>query len=208
MSNRILAALTLLALAAGPVTAVEINYTSPAFEIGVTSTGASLTSGFTFSIGSFGSFTPTAGNTSQWLANFASLGSIAWDTDLTQYSNTVTLSGNGVAFDTNTQAYVWGYDFTSGSSGQWILLTNANWKFPTSTNLLPTEWDASDAGTYAVVGTIASTLGANPYLQTQAVNPTAVPEPAAVAALLGFAAIGLVVRRRQLRRAAAQSFPR
>ena len=205
MRKHILPVLALLALAAGPASAVEINYTSPAFENGVTSDGTTpLTSGFTFSLGSFGNFTPTASNTSQWLANFTSLGSIAWDDTFTQYSNTVTLSSNSAPFGTSTQAFVWGYNMTSGSSEQWVLLTNQNWTFPASTNLLPTQWDASDAGTYAVVGTVASSLGANVYLQTQAIGATPVPEPATVAALLGLAAAGIVlVRRRVARRQAA-----
>src|SRR5688572_1749577 len=101
--------------------AVEVNFTSAAFEIGKTSTDAVLTSGFTFSLGSFGGFAPTSGNTSLWLGNFTSIGSTNWDETFTQFSGTATLSNNLAPFATNTQAYVWGYNFNTISAGsEWV----------------------------------------------------------------------------------------
>jgi len=200
MRNRIVSLLALFALAVGPTMAVEINFTSPAFEIGVTSHGTPLTSNFNFAIGSFGNFTPTANNTSEWLANFTSLGVTSWDETFTQYAGTVTLSSNEGAFSTSSQAFVWGYDFTSGSTAEWILLTNSNWTFPSSSTFDSPTWDVTATGTYTVVGTIASALGSNPYLQTAAVS--SVPEPATLAALFGAVALGAGLLRRKAHRLA------
>ena len=186
----------LVALAVVRLSAVEINYTSPAFEIGNTSTGSVFTSGFTFSLGSFGGFLPTSDNTSQWLTNFTSLSTTNWDETFTQFSSTATLSSNAMPFGTSTLAYVWGYNFTEiTGSPEWILLTNSTWNFPTSSNLLPVSWDVSDAGTFAIVGSFAVSLGADPYLQTAAVG--AIPEPSTAAAFAGFAALGLAFWRRR-----------
>ncbi|MFA5263839.1 MAG: PEP-CTERM sorting domain-containing protein [Opitutaceae bacterium] len=188
--------LVILTLAISSLSAVEINYTSPAFEIGKTSTGDPLTNGFTFELGSFSVFTPTAGNLAQWHANFTVLGTTNWDESFTQFSNTATLSSNAAPFGTSTQSFIWGYNFdTPSSSTEWILFTNPSWIFPASATVLPVSWDISDAGTIAIIGSLAGSLGADPYLQTAAV--TAVPEPSAYAALIGLTAFGFAWTRRR-----------
>jgi autotransporter-associated beta strand protein len=168
--------------------AAEINFTSPAFEVGRSANGNVLTTGFTFSLGSFGAFTPAVGNQSQWQSNFTSLGSIAWDDGFTQYSQTATVSSNAAPFATTSQGYVWGYNsqtYTNGS--EWLLLTNTAWTFPLSTTLLPVTWDASDAGTTAIVGLRAAALGADPYLKTALVSAPLVITGTTVANLTGTA---------------------
>ena len=196
MRQKITRLLGLLVLFASPLVAIEINYTSPAFEIGKTSTGALLTNGFTFALGSFGNFTPTADNLNLWNGNFTALGTTNWDETFTQFSGTVTLSSNAAPFATTTQAYIWGYNFdVVGSASQWVLLTNPNWTFPQSSDLFPVSWGTSDIGTSAIFGALAPSagVGANPYLQTLA----AVPEPGTYAVLAGLAALGFAVWRRR-----------
>ena len=176
-----------------------VAFTSPAFEIGNDSSGTALTTGYTFSVGSFESFTPTTLNTADWLGNFTSLGSINWDTTFTQYSGTANLTNNATPFTSGSQAYVWGYNTQTIASGtEWILLTNSSWTYPTAGNVPTVNWDASDVGTVAVVGFISSATvgtGADPYLQTAAIS--AVPEPSTYALLAGVAMLGFVWLRRR-----------
>ena len=183
------------------VNAVEINFTSPAFEVAKTSGGIDLTGSFTFTLGSFGAFAPTSSNTSDWFSNFtpvATKGSIAWDTDFTQFSQTATLANNSGVFATTNQAYIWGYNTqTPGTGTEWILFTNTNWKFPTSTNILPTSWDLSDAGTTAVLGTL-NAPGSQIYFSLASVGAAAIPEPSTYAQIvLGLGALGFIAYRRR-----------
>jgi hypothetical protein len=195
MKKQVLRLVIPLCLVVGRLTAVEINFTSPALEIGKISTNAVLTTGFTFTLGSFGGFTPTTGNEALWQSNFTALGSTAWGTDWTQYSGTATLASNNAPFSTLTQGYVWGYNsqaFITGS--EWVLLTNPAWLFPLYSGTT-VGWDSFDTGTIAIVGSFSSSLSADPYLQTASVG--AIPEPSTFAALLGFAAIGIAAWRRR-----------
>lgn len=200
MKNRILGTVFGSLLLLSPLQAVDINFTSPAFEVAVTSTSTPLTTGYTFALGSFGAFTPTSLNLANWSVNFTvvpSNGSIAWDDAFTQFSQTATLASNAGAFATTNQAYIWGYNTqTLGASTQWILLTNPSWLFPTSTNILPTNWDTSDVGTVAVFGSIFA-MGNNPYLQTAVANSSPVPEPSTYAMIAGVLALGFVAWRRR-----------
>ena len=198
MKKRLLGLFLCSGLVLPGLRAVEINFTSPAFEIGTTSLHALLTSGFTFSLGSFGSFTPTVGNVTQWQGNFSCLGLIAWNTDFTQYSQTTTLAANTAPFGTTTLAYVWGYNSQSVSPGsEWILLKNPNWLFPASDTLLPVLWDASDPGTIAIVGHLGlAQVSSDPYMQTASIGPS-VPEPATYAAIFGAVALGFAAYKRR-----------
>lgn len=177
----------------------QINFSSSAFEVGHTSTGAPLTSQFIFALGSFGSFVPTGSNISLWAANFTPVptnGTVAWDAEgFTQFTQTATLPSNSAGFATTNHAYIWGYNNQAITTGtEWILFANTNWLFPSASATDPTSWDINDAGTTAVVG-ILNALGSTPYIQTVAVS--AVPEPSTYAALFGLAAIGIVAYRRR-----------
>lgn len=200
MKNRFILLIAAL-LVCARLSAVEINFTSPAFEVAKTSGGVVLDSSFTFTLGSFGSFVPTSSNTSDWLTNFTAVGvngSATWDTDFTQFSKTATLANNNGVFATTNQAYIWGYNTqTTGTGTEWILFTNTNWKFPTSTNILPTSWDLSDSGTVAVVGTL-NAPGSNTYFSLSAISGAAVPEPSTYAQIaLGLGALGFFAYHRR-----------
>ena len=176
-----------------------INFTSPAFEKGKNSSGAILTSSYTFELGSFGSFTPSALNVADWATNFTVLGSTTWGESFTQYSGTGNLTHNNSPFTTSDQGFVWGYNTkTIDGSTEWILLTNASWTFPTEGSVPTVAWTSSDVGTYAAIGTLTNGAGtgvADPYLQTASLS--AVPEPSSYALLAGMACVGyMIVRRR------------
>lgn len=176
--------------------ATDINFTSPFDEIAKSSGGVALPDTFTFYIGSFNAFVPTAGNTALWAANFTSLGSTPWSTADHAFSGSVQLTSNAGAFATTNQAYIWGQGTVSGNAEQ-VLFTNNTWLFPASSNILPTNWDLSDSGTFAIVGTLGTPLvSADPYFSTASVSP--VPEPATYAAVLGLLAVGLVAYRRRV----------
>ncbi|MCC6414445.1 MAG: PEP-CTERM sorting domain-containing protein [Opitutaceae bacterium] len=174
-----------------------INFTSQAFEIGKTSTGDTLTDTFVFSLGTFDSFTPTAGNLANWASNFTALGSTTtWETNFTQYSGSSTLSNNNAPFTNGSQGYVWGYNSQSISpTSQWILLTNTSWTFPIAGSTPTINWTSTDIGTVAVFGVI-NTTSSDPYLQT-----SAVPEPSTYALLAGLVMFSFVCYRRRVTRA-------
>lgn len=193
--HTLLVALTLLC-AVSQSRATDINFTSPFDEIAKSSAGVALPDTFTFYIGSFSAFVPTVSNTNLWAANFTSLGSTTWSSGDHAFSGSVQLTSNAGAFLQTNQAYIWGQGLVSGSAEQ-VLFTNNTWLFPASSNILPTNWDLSDSGTFAVVGTLGTPLvSADPYISTVAVS--AVPEPATYAAVLGLLAVGLVAYRRRV----------
>lgn len=204
----------------------NINFTSPTFEVGKTSDGTPLPATFNFSLGSFGSFVPTAYNLPRWQPNFtalltvppettpptASTSLVAWDTGFSQYSATAIVNTNSAPFATTNQAYVWGFNGTSPSlvnGSQWILLTNAAWKFPGIAAVPPVvSWDASDAGTSAIIGFRSSgpvDQTANPYLQTAAVSPNVVV-PALTMTNLDVAAAGTITQTGTLAISGVASF--
>lgn len=195
----VFAALALFSLA--ELSAVEISFSSPGFQVGKTSGGADLSGSFTFSLGSFGNFTPTSANTQDWFTNFAVVpanGSAPWN-DFGYFDGTATLSNNSGVFATANQAYIWGYNTTTISTGvtEWVLFTNTAWHFPLNTLPDPVFWNVSDVGTMVIIGTLGVVDSLQPYIQTAAVNASAVPEPATYAVIFGVFAVGLVAYRRR-----------
>ena len=177
---------------------VTINYTSPAFEIGKDSTGTALDGTYTFALGSFGTFTPTSSNVADWATNFTALNSTTWITGgQNQYSGSGTVSNNTAPFTTSNQGVIWGYNTqTIGATTEWILITNANWTFPAFTDNNIVAWTSTDSGTYAALGTLSGTTGADPYIQTYNLA-SAVPEPSTYALFAGIACLGFMVARRR-----------
>lgn len=194
--NRFLITLCLIFCALSLHAQTTVNFTSPYTEIGTDSTGSVLDAGYTFAVGSFESFTPSTSNMTDWLINFTALGSVNWDETFTNYSGSADLANNNAPFTNGTQGYVWGYNTQTIAPGtEWILLTNTNWTYPISGSTPTVNWDASDVGTITILGFLAGSLGANPYLQTA--NVTAVPEPSTYAFMAGLAMLGFVWFRRR-----------
>lgn len=150
MKNRLSALLSAALLLAGalPVQARTVSWSSAVFDELYNSQGAYLDSTFSFEIGMFiNGFNPTAGNTSDWSANWIVFDRAFYDTNLgdpteagwnvgTRYfagsavhqtngtSNSPDATPGGV-FPQNAQAYLWVYNskditFTS----EWALVTD------------------------------------------------------------------------------------
>lgn len=197
-SKIVLTTLSLLMANAG-FAAVSINFSSPLFEIAKTSSGSSLTSSFTFAVGTFNDFVPNSSNVSSWVTNWSPFGTTTWN------ESDFLFSGSGeVANNTSTPAgkdlYIWGYNTQSlGAGTEWVLFdndvdTNDEWttpvvgEFPSSKVI-----GINQPGTTAVLGSLFAS-GNDPYFQTAAV----VPEPAHYAGILGAVAllVGLIRRRK------------
>ena len=179
-----------------------ITFESPAFELGQTSNGVAWDTAFSFQIGSFGNFTPTATNFGDWNSNFQPLATTQW-LDFGNFSGSATLSDNPAGFLTTNKAYIWGYNTkTIGLETEWILLTNDGWKFP-DTNIFsasPDQFTTTDAGTYEIIGHLASSVsyGVEPYMISDQISP--VPEPSTYAAIFGVLTLGGVCYRRYRRK--------
>jgi hypothetical protein len=185
----------------GPETRT-ITFESPAFELGQTSDGINWGTTFTFQIGSFGSFTPTASNLDNWDSNFQSLATTQWQ-DFGNFSGSATLSDNSAGFATTNNAYIWGYNTkTIGLNTEWILLTNDSWKFPDTNifSIAPSQFTTTDAGTYGIIGQLASSVsyGVEPYMISDRVST--IPEPSTYAAIFGALTLGGVCYRRYRRK--------
>ena len=173
---------------------------------------------FTFELGSFdGSFMPTSSNTDEWLANWVPApnaasnpagGSSAPYTQVpigpvttNRFDGTTRLDGNPTNFTDTDQAYIWGYNERDSGVGEWILLTNPSWLYPTDpgsgVNFGP-DFLTSDAGTTAVVGSVNpewASNGDDPHLVTENIM-VPVPEPSVAVLLLGGMGFLFVRRRR------------
>ncbi len=143
------------------------------------STGAPLTSEFYFEVGGFkNGFIPTSSNTSQWTANWASVGRAQFDATNQRFAKTATLITNADPFRTNQPVYIWGYKATTGPS-EWILLTRpiANWAWPDVDNpFIPTSPSYSlnpiVTNITAIIGTFNQ---AGVVMKTAAVSNSPIP---------------------------------
>jgi len=118
-------------------------------------------------LGTFGSFTPTRENVSEWLENWQAVDSTPYDEENGLFASTAdftdVLSGS---------AYLWLADF----SGNWILLTNSNWQWPAGEfpPPFPRDFFTTDPGTIAVLGTLTQD-SATEHLETEFVAAPAHP---------------------------------
>lgn len=164
----------------------------------------STSGGFSFELGVFNSgFTPTSANTGSWNASWtvaasgANPGATTWinDDGATYFASTGAYTSNAAPFTAGTQLYIWGYNSKAiSASSEWILITNSAWVVQTVGSPSTRFLDTTDSGTIAILGAITN---GGLDLQSAAVV-SAVPEPAAYAALAGVVVLGLgVVRRRR-----------
>ncbi len=150
---------------------------------------------FFFELGSFGTFAPTSGNTSDWLSHWHPL-ERAYNLLDTIYPYQARLYSNDDPFATNEMGYIWGFDSQNSTSPmEWILISNTShpeqdrtWTWPEVGTGVP--WYVTNSN-IAIVGSVGpETKDANPnsptYIQTALVP--GIPEPSGLSLLfLGLA---------------------
>jgi hypothetical protein len=170
------AALASLVILTGQLRAgTTIAYGSTVGVTNLTSTGAPMSEGFVFQLGTFeGGFVPGPSNTDGWLGAWRPASdregeplegnSANYQTQLLGgafppgmrancFTGSVTLDHNEPPFDLGGQLYIWGYDQrVSAGAAEWILITDPSWRWPDGSSNLP-------AISYAVSGASVVVLG-------------------------------------------------
>ncbi len=177
---------------------------------------------FAFQLGTFVSgFTPTAGNTSLWLANWKLLDTATSPVNSSNHGFNVTdqyftsaftfntngtvegLSGSAT-FAANEQAYIW----VQCTNGEWALVTDSAgtapddiWKRPDPNGAFPTTltWGLETADT-AIVGSLNGTYNGtsgNIDYRLQTAQIAVVPEPSGALMVLLVGCVARVVRTRR-----------
>jgi len=133
----------------------QVQWHSPSGSFG-TSDGGYIDASFVFELGAFeDGFQPTSSNTASWSSKWHVADRTNFNPLSKRFSSIYDIESNDSPFLKTSQAYIWGYS-TTGSSNEWILLTNAQWTWPdTSAPLIPRQFNAAD-GT-EVLGSILNT---------------------------------------------------
>jgi len=211
--------LALVALGIHLHAAATINFQSDLVATNMQSDGTTpMDTTYSFQLGTFSNgFVPTAANTDLWLDNWHEVplidsggapvpgNAISYTQDeiipgsgfyTNNFEGRGQLADNGTPFQTTSQGYMWGYteqEGPSGSTAEWILITNDAWLFPDANPVGPpnnTIWGVSDSGTIAVVGQV-DTGG----VHMQSGSVVLAPEPSGT--LLAGLALGLFALRRR-----------
>ncbi len=149
----------------------SILWSSEANAVNHTSTGALMDAGFRFEIGVFkGSFTPNAGNTASWAANWAGAARAPYVAATKRFSDLTLVSSNASPFTLGKTAYIWGFR-GSPAAGEWILFRAPAWTWPDANGFMFYEWFAKDAT--AVLGQIHAS--GSPFLMKSAAVANASP---------------------------------
>jgi hypothetical protein len=150
---------------------LQIDFRSTPFSSNVTSAGvtAPMGEGFLFELGAFEiGFTPVAGNTDDWAANWHDLGRVAYNATTGWFTGSAELTSNAAPFTIGAPAYLWGFDPT----GEWILLANPAWVWSSAAVGLgfPETFSVNAEGTTSVVGTVSPDGSAGFQMQTSAIT--------------------------------------
>lgn len=214
-----------LLLSALPAVARTIDWGNAVADTLVDSAGLSLDDSFTFELGTFGGFTPTASNIADWASHWkvfdraeAPAGS-GWNSTFSFFNSTATLLADGQSsespplppytFLAGEQAFIWVYNVLDidPAQTQWALVTNDSsdsnaaddWLMPVPGGKtdLPLEWRLSGASA-VVFGGLHDQQGPGDYTSNPGVfdlQTAAVPEPSGAVLLLLGA--GFLLRRRR-----------
>ena len=189
------------------------------------SLGSSLDDSFSFELGTFDTgFTPTAGNLSDWGANWNVLDRVTapaasgWDSGASIFSGNMTFDGSLVSlssaadpsysFITGSQIYLWAYNSQTLAPGnEWALVTRTGdvdfpteaWSIPDAAETINTSLTLTAADT-VVYGGVNNVQGAGSYdtgaaPSSFALQTHAIPEPSS--ALLLSVGLLLAVRRKR-----------
>ncbi len=200
--------------------AINYEFSSTQFGTNLQSDGSAMDNTFTFELGTFAAgFTPTSGNTDQWLANWSPVtdgSGAALAGATTQFGtidsffgpyegfrSSVELEHNNDPFAIGSQGYVWGFTGRDEGTEEWILFTNDSagdaWQFgDTSVLGFPGTWESGGANN-AIIGEVNFLDSKDDFIAMQSAEVTlgpVVPEPA-TGALLACAGIAFAARRRR-----------
>jgi hypothetical protein len=221
------AVLSLLAIGSMSQAAPNIFWHNSGGDILLQSDGMGLDSSFQLELGYFsGSFTPTAGNTTEWSTYWKpwdlvstqggfnpGAGFYASSKGFTGSSTATVISEYGQSFSipTGSQAYLWVYNSKDHLEGtEWALVTNTTsdgtsapaWLFPNpalDASPADPDWQLLDVGT-VVLGGVENVQGPGSFSSSPgsfALQTSAIPEPGA--ALLIFT-LGILAQIRRHRR--------
>ena len=183
----------------------------------IDSNGTTLDADYTFELGTFGTFVPTATNMDQWLTNWKVFDRAVAPTDYNVefgwVSNSATLEADMTSsrsdlpqhtFNVGEQAYIMVYDSLAlgQANTEVALVTDSTWLMPTSDTHSPDtrDWRINAAGN-AVYGGLNDVQGpgahsANPTAFVLQTHTTAAPVPEPSSAML-LTLAGLMMRRRR-----------
>lgn len=191
----------------------------------IDSQGNALDATYVFELGTFATgFTPTAGNTNLWAANWKLLNRATappdintgngWNVGGSFFSSSLDFNANGTVqglsgsatFTAGEQAYIWVYSTTN--NGELALVKDDVagsgpddiWQLPDPTVGPGTTltWVLDDTTPVAVVGNLSGTFNGDAFrLQTAQVSP--IPEPGSSLMILLVGCLARVVRSRQRR---------
>lgn len=164
-----------------------------------------------FEVGTFSSgFTPTAGNTDSWLANWniadmVESGSTTWldDTGDLYFTGIGDYTTNAGSWAIGSPVYIWGFDTRTPGTNQWILFANSAWVTIDHTSIPPQAFATEDAGTFTIVGSMDA--GGGSFVSDSIV---VVPEPSGAMLVAGGLLLAALRRRHsRCRRDGGQSLP-
>ncbi len=138
----------------GAAQAGQINFSSTANSVNLTSAGALLTGQFVFELGVFDAgFTPTAANAASWASKWHRA-KVAFYNPKTRYmASSYAVTSNAAPFALGTRGYIWAHD-GSCAGGESLLLTDPSWGWPSTSALdIPVSWTVATASS-AIVGQI------------------------------------------------------
>ena len=131
----------------------QVNWGSTRFATNLQSNGSPLSGGHTFELGGFEEgFQPTSENVSEWEQRWIPIQSATYSTKHRFFAASALIKGGTIPEQVGGQGYIWGFD-TKSNGGEWVLMTNADWSWPSADGLAnPVDWLASAAS--AIVGTV------------------------------------------------------
>jgi len=137
--------------------ATQVDWNGLPFSVNLTSTGKPWDDSWVAELGSFsGNFTPSSANTAAWAASWRAASRSNYQPATRYFAGSYSYETNTASFLTGTRAYFWLFN-PHAPLGEWILLTNPAWTWPTGSSFDPftTTWASSEA-TLAVVGQLAA----------------------------------------------------
>ncbi len=144
-----------LALAAASARAGTINWGSEFLSTLLASDGTAIpATGYTFELGTFATgFTPTSSNILDWESNWTSVDTADYNAEAGYFTAALEWTPAHAEF-VNRQAYLWIHNAFTDPANEWLLVTDAAWKFPAVDDgccgtTFPVQWSVSDVDTEA-----------------------------------------------------------